>query len=199
MLVLSRKSGEKLEIGDDIQVTVTEIGPHKVRLGIEAPRHVSIRRPEAKLKCAKPAELETRPLRILVVDDSREDREAYRRFINSGSQREYLIDEVDSGEEGLAWCRSKTPDCVLLDYLLPDLNGLEFLSELTGHTGEAPFPIVMLTGHGDEMVAVQSMKNGADDYLVKRNITPERLRSTVQDAMARAARRATARCLQTAS
>jgi len=199
MLVLSRKCGEIIEIGDDIQVTVAEIGPSKVRLGIDAPRHISIRRPDAKLKVAKPAELDTRPLRILVVDDSREDREAYRRFINSGSQRQYLIDEVDSGEEALAWCRSKTPDCLLLDYLLPDLNGLEFLTELTGHTGEAPFPIVMLTGHGDEMVAVQSMKNGADDYLVKRNITPEGLRGAMHDAMARAARRATARCLQTAS
>jgi carbon storage regulator CsrA len=189
MLVLSRKPGEELEIGDNIRLTIVEISGNKARLGIEAPRDIAIRRPDAKRKTAPPRDAETRALRILVVDDNREDRDAYRRIINSGSDREYLIEQAESGEEGLAVCRSNLPDCLLLDYMLPDLNGLEFLTELTGHTGDAPFPVVMLTGQGDEMIAVRALKGGADDYIVKRNITGEGLRGAVQDAIARAARR----------
>ena len=55
MLVLTRKSGELVEIGNDIVVTVTEIMGRSVRLGIEAPRHISIRRPDAKRKMPDPA------------------------------------------------------------------------------------------------------------------------------------------------
>ena len=54
MLVLTRKSGELVEIGNDIVVTVTEIMGSSVRLGIEAPRHISIRRPDAKRKSPTP-------------------------------------------------------------------------------------------------------------------------------------------------
>ncbi len=46
MLVLSRKSGEKIRIGDDVAITVVRIGPNTVRLGIEAPRNMSILREE---------------------------------------------------------------------------------------------------------------------------------------------------------
>ena len=48
MLVLSRKTGEVVQIGTDIRVTVADISGNRVRLGIEAPRNISVRRPEAK-------------------------------------------------------------------------------------------------------------------------------------------------------
>ena len=185
MLVLSRKCGEVVEIGGTVTVTVMKISNNHVRLGIGAPRQVSIRRPEAGRQ--QTAE-NGRRRRILVVDDSREDREVYRRFINS-CDRPYEVAETETGEEGLELCRSVAPDCVLLDYRLPDLNGLEFLAELSRPTGELPVPVVMLTGHGDELVAVQAMKHGAFDYIVKRNITRDSLRTAIDDAMAKAAAR----------
>lgn len=52
MLVLSRKSGEKIRIGDDVSITVVRIGPNTVRLGIEAPRDLSILREELCIKIA---------------------------------------------------------------------------------------------------------------------------------------------------
>ena len=71
---------------------------------------------------------------------------------------EYLLAETATGEEGLQWCQNERPDCVLLDYCLPDLTGLDFLAELSAATGEVTVPVVMLTGHGDESIAVQAMK-----------------------------------------
>lgn len=183
MLVLTRKCGEEILIGDSIKVAVVKIDGNKVRVGIDAPRSVAVHRPEAMRKrVADDILAEDRPLRILVVDDSPEDRIAYRRIINAGNEREFLVAEAESGEEGLARCWSDPPDCLLLDYLLPDLNGLEFMDELSGKLGNMPCPVVMLTGHGDETVAVQAMKRGAQNYLVKRDITGERLRLAVREA-----------------
>ena len=186
MLVLTRKSGEMVEIGNDIVVTVTEIMGRSVRLGIEAPRHISIRRPDAKRKCPTPQSAALRPLRILVVDDSPEDRATYCRFMKADRDHEYHVAETATGEEGLQWCRQENPDCVLLDYLLPDLSGLDFLAELSETKGLAPIPVVMLTGQGDESIAVQAMKTGALDYLTKRELSSHRLRLAVHNAMQRA-------------
>ena len=186
MLVLTRKSGELIEIGNDIRVRVTEIRGSCVRLGIEAPRYISVRRPEAKLKSANHQSGALTPLRILVVDDSPEDRATYCRFMKADRDHEYVVAETATGEEGLQWCRQEKPDCVLLDYLLPDLSGLDFLAELSGTSGVEPIPVVMLTGQGDESVAVQAMKTGALDYLTKRDLSSDRLRFAVHSAMERA-------------
>ena len=56
---------------------------------------------------------------------------------------------------------------MLLDYRLPDLNGLEFLAEFRNDLGEIPLPVMMLTGNGNVLVAVEAMKHGAQDYLIK--------------------------------
>lgn len=209
MLVLTRKWGEAIQIGDDVRVTVVKIDKRIVRLGIEAPSSVRITRPEANRKTLKsgtevPDEAELvvaeqspplpqttselvvdRPRTILVVDDSPEDRETYRRLINVGAEfgREYQIAEAESGEEGLEWCQSNVPDCVLLDYVLPDLTGLEFLDRLSHLPTQPRVPVVMLSGHGDEWVAVRAIKSGACDYLPKRAISSGRLRSAVLEAI----------------
>ena len=94
MLVLSRRPGELVEIGNDIRVKVTEIAGSRVRLGIEAPRHISICRPEAKQKTANSVSAEPKALRILVVDDSPEDRETYCRFMKADRDHEYLFAET---------------------------------------------------------------------------------------------------------
>src|SRR4051794_5407808 len=99
-----------------------------------------------------------KPYRILIIEDSPEDREFYRRRIAQGHEHEYVFWETGSGEEGLRLCREVLPDCVLLDYQLPDLDGLEFLDRFPAAVGEAAVPVIMLTGHGNEAVAVKAMK-----------------------------------------
>ena len=108
-----------------------------------------------------------KPLRILIVDDSPEDRESYRRRIARDSSVTYEFLETSLGEEGLVLARRERPDCILLDYNLPDLDGLAFLDRLRAEDSEVSMPVIMLTGQGSELVAVESLKRGAQDYLVK--------------------------------
>src|SRR5574341_155085 len=98
--------------------------------------------------------MSVKPQRILIVDDRPEDREAYRRLIIKGHSGQYIIAEADCGETGLRMCRSAPTDCLLLDYRLPDLDGLEFLARLRAEETNKEIPVVFLTGHGNVAVAV---------------------------------------------
>jgi sigma-B regulation protein RsbU (phosphoserine phosphatase) len=112
-------------------------------------------------------EKQIRQHRVLIIDDSSEDRTTYRRLIARSSEHEFLFLEADTGEDGLRLYNTEQPDCVLLDYNLPDTSGLEFLARLDPGRGEDAPPIIMLTGKGTERVAVQALKLGAQDYLIK--------------------------------
>lgn len=130
--------------------------------------------------------MSVKPCRILIVDDSPEDREAYRRLILKGHADDYTVVEADCGEAGLRLCRSDPPDCLLLDYSLPDTDGLEFLAELRADAPGKKIPVVFLTGHGNEAIAVQAMKQGAIDYVVKGNISADSVSRAIHNAIERA-------------
>ena len=126
------------------------------------------------------------PLRILIVDDSPEDRELYRRLLGQDPAQEYELLEAEMGEQGLEMASREHPDCLLLDYRLPDMDGLEFLDRLLR---DGPVPVIVLTGQGSESVAVQAMKGGAQDYLLKGAISRQELRRAVQNAVEKVALR----------
>ena len=79
-------------------------------------------------------EKESKPI-ILLVDDSESDRSTYRRWLTRGKfgQTTYEVVEFETGEEALVWCRKQMPDIFLIDYLLPDMTGLDFLGQLKPH------------------------------------------------------------------
>ncbi len=106
-------------------------------------------------------------IRLLLVDDDEIDRLACKRALAQYPDCEFVILEADTGDQGLKLARAEKPDCILLDYHLPDLNGVEFLAELAKETGELPMPVVMLTGSNNAMIAVDALKLGARDYVVK--------------------------------
>ncbi|SOD41533.1 hybrid sensor histidine kinase/response regulator [Nitrosovibrio sp. Nv4] len=110
----------------------------------------------------------TKPLiRVLLVEDDAVDRMACRRALARNVDYEFALSEAESGHEGLQLAHEQKPDCVLLDYHLPDLNGLEFLAALTDDTGDVSIPVMMLTGTDNATIAVEAMKRGARDYLIK--------------------------------
>lgn len=114
------------------------------------------------------------PITIALIEDSAPDREIYRRYLAAVAVNEqFEFIEADMGEEGIALCRERRPDCILLDYNLPDMTGLEVLQRLSLEMD--PVPVVMLTGLGDEMLAVGALKAGAQDYLPKDRLSPESL------------------------
>jgi signal transduction histidine kinase len=126
------------------------------------------------------------PVRILIVDDSPEDREFYRRLLVQDREHVYEFLEADLGEEGLRIALAEEPDCLLLDYRLPDVDGIEFLTRLLG---EKLVPVIVLTGQGNEAVAVEAMKSGAQDYLLKGAVSRDRLQHAVRNAIEKVALR----------
>ncbi len=106
-------------------------------------------------------------IRVLLVEDDAVDRMACRRALARNSDYEFVLSEAESGREGLQFAHEQKPDCVLLDYHLPDLNGLEFLAALTDEAGDVAIPVMMLTGTDNAAIAVEAMKRGARDYLIK--------------------------------
>src|SRR5262245_13689035 len=130
-----------------------------------------------------------RPL-ILIVDDDPEDIANYKNYLTRNPDSRLRVQEAATGAVALEICRRRTPDCVLLDFRLPDLNGLEVLRALaaqTGRSGVLPCAVVMLAEIGDTQLVVNAMKYGAHDFLEKSWITPELLGRTIANAIEKAA------------
>ncbi len=118
-----------------------------------------------------------------MVDDSEADRTLFRILLEEAHGRQIEFFEATGAAEGLSACEALSPDCVLLDYKLPDMTGLEFLARLpTDATGHPAFAVVMLTGVASEHVAVEALKAGAQDYVIKDRISPEGLSLAIKKA-----------------
>src|SRR5262249_6434913 len=121
-------------------------------------------------------------LTVLLIDDSPEDRALYRYFLHSAVSSIPTCVEAATGEDGLRLCQTSQPDCLVLDFNLPDMNGFEFLDALQAETTPLPYPVVILTGQGSERIAVQAMQRGVQDYLVKDNLSADALRRAIHNA-----------------
>lgn len=197
MLVITRKPTESLHIGDNITVSILGIKGNSVRVGVEAPSWLAIRRtelltrdahgPPPSLNTPTPQGKKGKPRKVLIVDDSPADRHLYRRFLGESTDAAFEITEAHNGSEGLTRCREERPDCILLDYRLPDLDGIGFLDALQQAKDLPLVPVVMLTGMGSENLAVQALKKGACDYLSKNTLTSDQLQRALQEVMERKA------------
>jgi len=120
-------------------------------------------------------------IKILIIDDSEDDRLLYRRALHKSPHMVYTISEASEGATGLKHIDEEQPTCVLLDYSLPGHNGIEVLKQIRS---QHPFiPVVMLTGQGNENIAVAAMQQGAQNYISKSNITPETLEHVIRMAI----------------
>jgi len=103
---------------------------------------------------------EQKPL-VLVIDDEPQ----MRRFVRLAlSTRGYRIVEAATGEEGLRQATAYTPEVVLLDLGLPDMNGIEIVKALREWS---TMPVLVISAHGEEDAKVAALDAGADDYLTK--------------------------------
>jgi signal transduction histidine kinase len=119
-------------------------------------------------------------LKILIVDDDEVDRMAVRRALSKAGFDLEIVEKEDS-ETALASLKKGKFDCIFLDYRLPDRDGLELIKDL--RLMGIKVPSIVLTGQGDEQVAVEMMKAGASDYLSKSKVSPETLSQTLRNAI----------------
>lgn len=109
------------------------------------------------------------PFSVLIVEDSPEDRELYRRILNRNAGT-FRLHEAASIDQGLDIVRQQRLDCIVLDFQLPDGDGIDFIHKYhDARTGNGA-AIVMVTGRGSERTAVEVMKLGALDYITKSSI-----------------------------
>jgi signal transduction histidine kinase len=120
-------------------------------------------------------------MRILVIDDDDADRRAVARAL-VGARVRATLDEAATAADGLRLLAAREYDCILVDYLMPGTDGLEVLRAIRAAGIAAP--VVILTGQGDEELAVELMKAGAADYLSKQTLVPERLGRSLRYAVA---------------
>ncbi|BDM78881.1 hybrid sensor histidine kinase/response regulator [Acaryochloris marina] len=119
-------------------------------------------------------------LKLLVIDDDEVDRMAVRRALGK-TNLEVDLSEAEDGEAALSLLKNQQFDCIFVDFLLPDRDGLSLAKQLQRLQVDTPF--VVLTGQGDEQIAVDVMKAGAADYLAKHRITPTTLARTIRSAI----------------
>jgi signal transduction histidine kinase len=119
-------------------------------------------------------------LKILIVDDNEVDRTAVRRFLRT-SEMAIEITEAADYQEAKKQMSNNLFDCMFIDYLLPDGDGLTLVREIRDQG--VKIPLIVLTGHGDEGIAVDMMKAGASDYMSKFRLSASRLNQAMQNAI----------------
>jgi len=102
--------------------------------------------------------------RILVVDDELDLLELLKYSLSKDG---YQVDCCSSGEDALRSARRDPPDLIVLDWMLPSVDGLEVCRRLKGDAKTRDVPIVMLTAKGEESDMIAGLERGADDYIAK--------------------------------
>ena len=119
-------------------------------------------------------------LRILVIDDDEVDRMAVCRALSKIEIGVEVL-EASNYEEVANDLNNYQFDCVFLDYRLPTLDGLAVVKQVRNSGNK--IPLIVLTGQGDEQLAVEIMKAGASDYINKSRISPQLLGKTLQNVI----------------
>jgi two-component system chemotaxis response regulator CheY len=100
----------------------------------------------------------------LVVDDSNVVRKVARRILEKAS---FAITEAENGQQALDQCRQEMPDAILLDFHMPGMGTVEFLSTLRSLPGGRQAFVVYLTTENDTADITRTIAAGADDYVIK--------------------------------
>lgn len=119
--------------------------------------------------------------RILLVEDDENITELVRYNLERAG---FIIKCVADGEEGLYHATEDTPDVILLDWMLPNLSGLEICRQLRRNSSTQNVPIIMLTARADEPDRIRGLETGADDYIVK-PFSPKELIVRIQAVLRR--------------
>jgi DNA-binding response OmpR family regulator len=122
-----------------------------------------------------------RPYRLLVVEDDRYLRKAAAITLRRAG---YTVSTAEDGEQALLAVSAEAPDLVLLDLIMPKMQGFEVLKRLKADATTANIPVIVLSNLGQDGDREHALGAGADDYLVKANLSLNDLSAAVERAFA---------------
>ena len=102
--------------------------------------------------------------KILVVDDSPTERHVLHELLTRNG---YQVTTAESGEEGIEKAKAELPDLILMDVVMPGLNGYQATRTLTRDEATKSIPIIVCTSKGQETDKIWGLRQGAIDYLIK--------------------------------
>ena len=124
-----------------------------------------------------------KPVSILLIEDNPGDRRLIREMLAEAGNVAFDVQYADRLQAAMECLGQNGVEVILLDLGLPDSQGLETLRKVYAQASE--MPIVVLTGLNDEMVGVQAINEGAQDYLIKGQVDTQLLRRTIRYAIER--------------
>ncbi len=125
--------------------------------------------------------MNNKPLTIVAVEDNPADFGILRRRLQKVSELQCQIIHCTNAAAAQEVLAHDQVDCLFLDYHLGSRTGLDVLTDIRASGNDVP--VITLTGQGNEAVAVEAMKRGAQDYLVKADLTPEALHLAISNAI----------------
>jgi DNA-binding response OmpR family regulator len=115
--------------------------------------------------------------KLLIVEDDTMIASMYKTKLE---QEGYMVYTAENGAQGLSMALSQKPDLILLDIIMPQLDGFTVLQELRSNASMKKVPIIMLTNLGTDEDKKKGSQFGASDYLVKANLTPTQVGEVVK-------------------
>jgi len=109
---------------------------------------------------------------ILIVEDEHDIREIYAEVLSMAG---YVVDQVADGEKGMQKIRDDSWDILLLDIMLPGKDGIKILKEIKDHPELKKGIVIALTNLNSENIIQEVFGSGADGYLIKSEITPDKV------------------------
>ena len=101
---------------------------------------------------------------VLVVDDDEFQRKLIARILEAAG---YRLELAANGGEAMAVLEQRLPDLILMDFLMPELNGVEVIRRIRSHPAYAAIPVIMITGNGEREVVLDILKSGVVDFVLK--------------------------------
>ncbi len=123
------------------------------------------------------------PINVLLIEDNKGDARLIQEILSEATWRLFEIEVAERLSKGLEALSSATFDVVLLDLSLPDSSGLDTLAGI--QTDSPQTPVVVLTGHDDDILAIEAVRRGAQDFLVKGHINADLLSRSIRYSIER--------------
>lgn len=116
--------------------------------------------------------------KILLIDDEQPILTMYTDALSG-----HDVITANDGEDGLEKAEKESPDIILLDIIMPKMNGLDVLAKLKANKETADIPVIMLTNLPEEASADKAKASGASEYFVKAEFEPEKLLSHINELL----------------